>query len=225
MVSTTEFHDDHGPCHHVSRDAIPSSTSTINQQSHQRSYTSMGKQMVMSVMSKDRPGIVADITGVIYQLNGDLADLNQSVLCDYFSMILIATFDDAVTPEDVVAGFSHIPSATKLEVVVKEVEASPANTSDVRGREIYVLTAQGRNKSGLVHRIGLFCCQHGINILDLATTLSGDLYTMILQLDLSRVESVDIIRVDLARCAEESGLHVVLQHEDLFKATSEITLL
>jgi glycine cleavage system transcriptional repressor len=185
----------------------------------------MGKQMVMSVMSKDRPGIVADITGVIYQLNGDLADLNQSVLCDYFSMILIATFDDAVTPEDVVAGFSHIPSATKLEVVVKEVEASPANTSDVRGREIYVLTAQGRNKSGLVHRIGLFCCQHGINILDLATTLSGDLYTMILQLDLSRVESVDIIRVDLARCAEESGLHVVLQHEDLFKATSEITLL
>jgi len=185
----------------------------------------MGKQMVMSVMSKDRPGIVADITGVIYQLKGDLADLNQSVLCDYFSMILVASFDDAVTPEDVVAGFSHIPSATKLEVVVKEVEAPLANTSDSRGREIYVLTAQGRNKSGLVHRIGLFCCQHGINILDLATTLSGDMYTMILQLDLSRVESVDIIRVDLTRCAEESGLHVVLQHEDLFKATSEITLL
>lgn len=184
----------------------------------------MGKQMVMSVMSKDRPGIVADITGVIYQLKGDLADLNQSVLCGYFSMILIATFDDAVTPEDVVAGFSHIRSATKLEVVVKEVEAPLANTSDSRGREIYVLTAQGRNKSGLVHRIGLFCYQHGINILDLATTLSGDLYTMILQLDLSRVESVDIIRVDFARCAEESGLHIVLQHEDLFKATSEITL-
>ncbi|MBU4585507.1 MAG: hypothetical protein KKE63_10040, partial [Proteobacteria bacterium] len=56
----------------------------------------MGKQMVMSVMSKDRPGIVADITGVIYTLQGDLADLNQSVLCDYFSMILIATFDDSV---------------------------------------------------------------------------------------------------------------------------------
>jgi len=185
----------------------------------------MGKQMVMSVMSKDRPGIVADITGVIYQLNGDLADLNQSVLCDYFSMILIATFDDAVTPEDVVAGFSHIPSATRLEVVVKEVETLPAAVTAEKSREIYVLTAQGRNKSGLVHRVGLFCCQHEINILDLATTLSGDLYTMILQLDLSRVESVEIIRADLACCAEESGLHVVLQHEDLFKATSEITLL
>jgi glycine cleavage system transcriptional repressor len=185
----------------------------------------MSKQMVMSVMSKDRPGIVADITGVIYQLKGDLADLNQSVLCDYFSMILIASFDDAVTPEDVVAGFSHLPSATKLEVVVKEMEASLESAPEGRSQEVYVLTVQGQNKSGLVHRIGLFCCQHGINILDLATTLSRGLYTMILQLDLSHVESVDAIRTDLARCAEESGLHLVLQHEDLFKATTEITLL
>jgi len=185
----------------------------------------MSKQMVMSVMSKDRPGIVADITGVIYQLKGDLADLNQSVLCDYFSMILIASFDDAVTPEDVVAGFSHLPSATKLEVVVKEMEAPLEPGLEGRSQEVYVLTVQGQNKSGLVHRIGLFCCQHGINILDLATTLSRGLYTMILQLDLSHVESVDAIRTDLARCAEESDLHMVLQHEDLFKATTEISLL
>lgn len=184
----------------------------------------MGKQMVMSVMSKDRPGIIADITGVIYHLHGDLADLNQSVLCDYFTMILIATFDDAVTPEDVVAGFSHIQSETRLEVVVKEMETPMEIARAKRPKETYVLTAQGRNQSGLVHRIGLFCCQHGINILDLATTLSEDQYTMILQLDLSRVESVDAIRTSLTDYAEESGLAVVLQHEDIFKAVSEITL-
>ena len=201
----------------------------------------MSKQMVMSVMSKDRPGIVADITGVIYHLQGDLADLNQSVLCDYFTMILIATFDDSVTPEDVVAGFSHIHSETKLEVVVKEMDTPMEIAKAQRVKETYILTAQGKNKSGLVHRISLFCCQHGINILDLATTLSGDQYTMILQLDLSRVDAVtakdglisrepgmagaiDTIRTSLTDYAEESGLTVVLQHEDIFKATSEITL-
>ncbi len=184
----------------------------------------MGKQMVISVMSKDRPGIIADITGVIYQLQGDLADLNQSVLCDYFTMILMATFDDSVTPEDVVAGFSHIKSETKLEVVVKEMKIPMEIAKAKRAKETYVLTAQGPNKSGLVYRISLFCCQHGINILDLATALSGDLYTMILQLDLSRVESVDTIRTSLTLYAEEAGLTVVLQHEDIFKATSEISL-
>jgi predicted amino acid-binding ACT domain protein len=87
-----------------------------------------------------------------------------------------------------------------------------------------VLTAQGKNRSGLVHRISLFCCQHGINILDLATALSDDQYTMILQLDLSRVDSVDTIRTTLTQYAEEAGLSVVLQHEDIFKAVSEISL-
>lgn len=183
----------------------------------------MSKEMVMSVMSKDRPGIVADITGAIYQLQGDLADLNQSVLCDYLTMILVATFDDSVTPEDVVAAFSHIPSETRLEVVVKEM-TTPLGAKAKKPTESYILTAQGKNKSGLVYRISLFCYQHGINILDLATTLNGDQYTMILQLDFSQVESVDAIRTSLTSCAVEAGLTVVLQHEDIFKATSEITL-
>jgi len=183
----------------------------------------MGKEMIMSVMSKDRPGIVADITGAIYQLQGDLADLNQSVLCDYLTMILVATFDDSVTPEDVAAAFSHIPSETRLEVVVKEM-TSPLGAKAQKVKEAYILTVQGPNKSGLVYKISLFCYQHDINILDLATTLNGDQYTMILQLDFSRVESVDDIRTSLTSCADEAGLTVVLQHEDIFKAVSEITL-
>jgi len=67
----------------------------------------MERQMIISVMSKDRPGIIADVTGAIFELDGDLADLNQSVLCGYLTMILIATFDGSVTPEDVIAKLSH----------------------------------------------------------------------------------------------------------------------
>lgn len=175
-------------------------------------------------MSKDRPGIVADITEVIYQLQGDLADLNQSVLCDYFTMILIASFPDTVIPEDVIAGFAHIQTTTKFEVAVKEMDIPIDITKARKVKEAFVLTAQGPNKSGLVHRISRFCCQHDINILDFATTLSGNVYTMILQLDMSRVDSVDAIRTSLTAYGKESGLTVVLQHEDIFKATNEITL-
>ena len=39
----------------------------------------MSTQMILSVMSKDRPGIIADVTGTIYDLDGDLADLNQTL--------------------------------------------------------------------------------------------------------------------------------------------------
>jgi glycine cleavage system transcriptional repressor len=78
--------------------------------------------MIISVMSKDRPGIIADVTGAIYELQGDLADLNQSVLCGYLTMILIATFNSSITPEDVLAKLSHTKSEIKFDAVVKKIE-------------------------------------------------------------------------------------------------------
>ena len=68
----------------------------------------MKKQMIISVMSKDRPGIIASITGAIYKLEGDVSDLNQSVLCNYLNMILSVSFNESVNKEDLIAEISHI---------------------------------------------------------------------------------------------------------------------
>lgn len=184
----------------------------------------MKKQMILSVMSKDRPGVIADITGAIYKLDGDLADLNQSVLCGYLTMILIASFNEEVTPEDVLAEISHIKTPVKFEVSIKVMD-KPIDISHYRlPDETYIMTVQGQNKSGLVYAVSSFCYSHNINIHDLATTLRNDQYTMVLQLDLSQVTSISAIQDALAGFAQESGLSVMMQHNDIFQATNEITL-
>lgn len=183
----------------------------------------MNKQIIISVMSQDRPGIIADITGAIYALNGDLADLNQSVLFGYLTMILIASFDDDITPEDIIAKVSHIKSPTKLDVIVREMNTHLDTSQSSLPEKTYIVTAQGKNKSGLVHGISSFCHQHDINILDLATTRTDDRYTMILQLDLSNVGSISEVRNKILEYGTDSGLHVVMQHHELFKVTNEIT--
>jgi glycine cleavage system transcriptional repressor len=184
----------------------------------------MERQMIISVMSKDRPGIIADVTGAIYELNGDLADLNQSVLCGYLTMILIATFDGSVTPEDVIAKLSHTKSDIKFDAIVKSMDSPIEILKAQVPEKTYILTAQGKNKKGLVYGISSFCYQRGINILDLATTLADDQYTMILQLDLSHINSIKDVRDDLAEYAEKTGLAVVLQHNDIFRVTHEVTM-
>lgn len=184
----------------------------------------MKKQMIISVMSKDRPGVIADITGAIYKLEGDLADLNQSVLCGYLTMILIATFDNEVTPEDIMAEISHIKTPVKFEVSIKVMD-EPIDVSHYKlPDETYIMTVNGKNKSGLVYSISQFCYAHNINIHDLATTLREGQYTMVLQLDLSQVESVATIQDALADFSKESGLTVMMQHNDIFQATNEVTL-
>jgi len=184
----------------------------------------MDKQFIISVMSKDRPGIIADITGAIYELNGDLADLNQSVLFGYLTMILVAHFDDQITPENIRARIARIQSPTQLDVIVRKMD-TPMMEMGHRGlpEKTYIVTAQGKNKSGLVHGISSFCYHRNINILDLATTKTDNRYTMILQLELSGVDSIRAVRNDLQKYGKESGLHVVMQHHQLFQVTNEIT--
>jgi len=184
----------------------------------------MERQMIISVMSKDRPGIIADVTGAIFELNGDLADLNQSILCGYLTMILIATFPGSVTPEDVIAKLSHVKSDIKFDAIVRPMEAPVTVKSNQMPTKTYVVTAQGKNKSGLVYGISTFCYERNINILDLSTTLAEGQYTMILQLDLSQIENIRKLREELDQYAGKSGLHVMMQHYDIFKVTHEVTL-
>lgn len=185
----------------------------------------MRKQMIISVMSKDRPGIIADITGSIYQLGGDVADLNQTVLCGYLTMILSASFKPEVTKEDLLAAISHIKTSSKFEVSIKELDPEQEDSDLGPPEETYILTVQGPNKAGIVHGISLFCFNHNINIFDLATTLREGQYTMALQLDLKHCNtSLATLQQQLEEYSDQSGLTIMMQHNDIFQVTNEVAL-
>ena len=159
----------------------------------------MRKQMIISVMSKDRPGIIASITGAIFKLGGDVADLNQTVLCGYLTMILNASFEELPPGEEV--------------------------RTDGPPEETYILTVQGPNRGGIVHGISQFCFEQNVNIFDLATTLRDGQYTMALQLDLKSCNcKMAELQEKLEAYASDNGLTVMIQHNDIFQVTNEITL-
>ena len=185
----------------------------------------MQQQMIISVVSEDRPGIIAEITGAIFELNGDLADLSQSILCGYLTMTLIATFDADLTPEDVHSKLASIQSKNDYEIIVKSMDLPLQQVVVDLPDKTYILTVQGKNKSGMVYSISSFCHQRGINILDLSTTLKDDQYTMVLQLDLSKVESIKQVREDLDLHAQQNEVNVMMQHYDIFRVTNEVTLI
>lgn len=185
----------------------------------------MKKQMIISVLSKDRPGIIAGITGAIYELDGDVADLNQTVLRGYLTMILSVSFAPEVTREDLMAAISHVKTDCKFEVSIKEITPGSVEDSFELPEETYILTVQGPNKTGIVHGISQFCYDRNINIFDLATTLLNDQYTMALQLDLKHcTSSITRLQEELEEYSQQSGLTVMIQHNDIFQVTNEVTL-
>ena len=189
---------------------------------------------VITVMSRDRVGIVRDVSTAISEIEGDIADLRQSVLGSYFTMILLATFPPAQSEETVRQKLSQVnqSSPTPLEIVVKRV-TEPTTEKMASPDATYVLTASGEDRIGFVASVSAFCARNEMNILDLSTTVAEGKYVMILLVDLSPCLAGDVsqssglegIHADLKRFSEETGLNVVLQHHDIFKATNEIKML
>jgi glycine cleavage system transcriptional repressor len=185
------------------------------------------EQFFISVMSRDRVGIVYDISKAISELAGDIADLRQSVLRGYFTMILLASFPATITIDRIKQKLALVDSqsATPLEVAVKQVKDVAIIEKPLITEHTYVLTASGRDRIGFVASMSQFCVEHNINIVDLSTAVAADSYIMILLVDLSQSGAVDLIQRRLKDFSQETGFDIVLQHYDIFKATNEIKML
>ena len=188
--------------------------------------TEISEQYVISIMSRDHIGIIYEVARAISDLNGNIADVRQSVLSGYFTMILLASFPGKVTQRAIERKLAEADahSETALEAMVRKADetALAAFSSDVENT--YVLTATGTDKVGFVATVAAFCVKHRLNIIDLSTTISDGAYVMILIVELNQSVPINIVRSDLQQFAQETGLRVALQHHDIFRAVNEINL-
>ena len=182
------------------------------------------RQYVVSVMSRDRTGIVAEVSGAISALQGNIADIRQSVLRGHFTMILLARFPVEVLPEDIQARIAAASAQgpVPLHVAVLAADDAPAVEPVTPTQDTYLLTARGPDRIGFVASVSSFCARNGLNILDLSTAVVGSDYVMMLLVDVSRCKDLDALRRRLQVFGTEAGLSAVLQHEAIFRATNEV---
>ena len=186
--------------------------------------TSNSIEYIISITSRDRIGIVHEISSALAELAGNIADSRQSVMCGYYTMIMRASFPTAVTRQIIEAKLAEVDrkSPAPLNILVNSIDEPLPTLGNPENR--YVLTASGADQIGFVARVAGFCVNHQINILDLSTTLSDGEFVMMLEVDLSRCGSISEVRSALADFCKENTLRAVLQHYDIFKAVNEISL-
>ena len=181
---------------------------------------------VISIISRDRIGIIYDVSQAISELEGNIADVRQSVLCGYFTMILLASFPPGVSQRSIerklAEADSHSESA--IEAMVRKADENTVTSAVSTPENAYVLTATGQDRVGFVALMTSFCVKHNINILDLSTTTSDGAYVMILVIDAKHCASISDVRHELQQFSHEHNIKAVLQHYDIFRALHEINL-
>ena len=182
----------------------------------------MKKELVISVMSRDRIGIVAEVTAVINGLGGNLEDVSQTVMRGYFSMILLAAFPDSVTPETLRQALETRPGLSGAVFGFHDYQPVPDAEERPGDASLYVLTAVGQDRPGQVAAISRYLSGHAINIVDLATRVNQGDYTMVFLISLPPGVDIADLRRNLQAEVDCLGLKIELRHRDIFLRTNEI---
>jgi|LSQX01.2.fsa_nt_gb glycine cleavage system transcriptional repressor len=178
---------------------------------------------VISVMHKDRVGIIADVTSAIKQLGGNLEDMSQTVMRGYFTMLLLAAFPDGTDEATLRSALSAVKDLADFEIGIVPFEPDANNgvkADDSEDR--YVLTASGPDAPGLVAAIAEYLRQKGINIIDLTTQANQGRYIMMFLVQLQPQTDVGKLKHSLRIAMSDLGIQTELRHQALFKMTNEI---
>lgn len=184
-------------------------------------------RFAISVMSRDRIGIVRDVTNALAPWQANIDFVSQTVVVDYFTLTLVARFPEPHTADEVRAVLRHAGQPGELEVSVKVVDPTgPATAapSTKRPTDRFILTAIGGDRPGIVHHLAVYLAGKGINITDLyGVTTADQQFIVVSELTVPQQLDLTQIQLDIEALGRQIGLALTLQHENIFRATNEVT--
>ena len=166
--------------------------------------------IAVTVLGHDRPGIVADVTGALADLHGNLEDSTMTLLRGHFAMVLLVHTGAGTAA---VEAALHPLCATGSLVINARVLDDPT-LDEVPGAS-YLLRVHGADRPGIVATVTAVVARHGANIVDLSTRLVNGLYVLMAELQLPREASEAGLTAELQGAADELGVEVHLSPIDV----------
>ena len=163
----------------------------------------------ITVLGHDRPGIIAETTGLLAGLGLNLEDSTMTLLRGHFAMMVVCEGD--VADADIEAALAPLTDDGTLTVTVRGVPTGTAY--DATGTP-WVLTVHGGDRPGIVSAVVGEVAAVGGNITDLTTRLAGDLYLLVAEIDLPTGTDVEALRAAVDRAAAALGVGATLREAE-----------
>lgn len=172
-------------------------------------------ELAVTAIGRDRPGIVASVTGSLLDLGGNVEDSQMSILGGHFAVMLLVAVPDGTEREQVVERLAEVAQEHELEAIsvaeVSEQSARPAAPS-------HVLSVYGADRPGIVHSVSSALAEEGVNITDLETKLTGSseapVYVMVLEVALGAA-APEAVEAALRQAGGERDLEVSIRELDM----------
>jgi glycine cleavage system transcriptional repressor len=175
-------------------------------------------------MGRDQPGILAAVSTVIHERDGNIENLSQTLLQSVFGALLIVCVRDTETPE---ALQQALAAATReLQLVIHVHPAFPDGVRAAPEVQPYIVAAIGPDRQGIVSAIASQLARHDVNITGVQAIFKGGDRPldnlMIFEVDVPRHTVMQDLRGDLRKVSERLSLEISIQHRKIFESVSKI---
>ncbi|HXZ37967.1 MAG TPA: ACT domain-containing protein [Thermodesulfobacteriota bacterium] len=182
--------------------------------------------VAITVIGRDRPGIVANVSGVLYRHRSSIEELSQTVIRGQFAMILIASLGEGASVPALKGELRDLSRDLDLDIDLRRLKPEDLIPYQSGETEPFIITARGKDRPGLVYGITELLAERGINITNLGAQvarLGQELeYIQVFEVDIPKNLDYGLLQEKIHQRGQEMGVSVDLQHKDIFRAINQI---
>ena len=170
----------------------------------------MGNRFIMTAFGKDRTGIVADVTRLLFDSDCNLEDTSMSMLADEFTLNLLFSCTEPGIEDSLTKECRRLEIDKGISAFVRPLKDQQRKAQ--KGFKTCTLHIEGLDQAGIVYKTSQFLADHQLNILQLNSTAMSSpesgatIYSMDIHIQVPEETSLDQIEDELTEVSDQ--LHV-----------------
>lgn len=81
------------------------------------------KKAIVSVVGKDRPGIIAAVSGCLFEQGVNILDITQTILQEYFTMVMLVDLTQSKLPfEELTQKLAELEQGLGMKIRIQHEE-------------------------------------------------------------------------------------------------------
>jgi glycine cleavage system transcriptional repressor len=172
------------------------------------------KRLLLTISGKDKPGIIAKVSGLLFARGCNLEDVSMTLLEGRFVMMMTVCLPSSESMARALQGLELLrdtPWSLDCHVIELQGEVSHGK-KHAMGSLPFMVTAFGKDRTGIVYEVSRALAGMRINITDLDSRILGKgaktTYAMLLEVDVPNKVALVKLKTTLARIAKKLRIEI-----------------
>jgi glycine cleavage system transcriptional repressor len=174
----------------------------------------MTHRFIMTAFGEDRPGIVADVTEILYENGCNLEDTSMTLLASEFTLILLFSASSADVSDRLSKACRRLEQEKGISAFLRPLAPQAPKKSD--GFFTRTLHVEGLDHAGIVYKVSRFLSDRSINIANLKSAVKASpesgtaMYVMDILVQIPNGTAMDEVERRLSDVADDLNVDIAI---------------